>query len=202
MAEPLPPAPPPASPSNPGVPPVNVPRVAPGGLREVGVVSWLISQVSGVLAGTTPPNLFLTLGRRRRLFRGWLRFAARLMPRGKLPHRETELVILRVAHLRGCAYEFDHHVRLGRRLGVSPADVERIVTGPAAAGWTERERAVLTAADHLHEHQDWDDATWATLCGHLSEAECVELCVLVGHYEMLATVITALRIQPDRPRSP
>ena len=69
-------------------------------------------------AGTSPPNLFLTLGRHRKLFRGWLRFAGRLMPGGKLPRRETELVILRVAHLRSCQYEFDHHVHLGRRAGL------------------------------------------------------------------------------------
>ena len=59
----------------------------------------------------------MTLGRHRPLFRGWLRFAGRLMPGGKLPRRETEMVILRVAHLRQCAYEFEHHARLARRAG-------------------------------------------------------------------------------------
>ena len=63
------------------------PRISPGGRRDVGAVNWAFAQVSGLVTGTTPPNLFLTLGRNRKLFRGWLRFAGRLMPGGKLPRR-------------------------------------------------------------------------------------------------------------------
>ncbi|MBW8487528.1 carboxymuconolactone decarboxylase family protein [Actinomadura parmotrematis] len=176
------------------------PRVAPGGRREIGTANWLACQASGLVAGTNPPNLFATLARQRGLFRGWMWFAGRLMPGGRLPRRESELLILRVAHLRDCAYEFDHHVRLGRRAGVTAADVERLRRGPGAAGWSARERALLAAADSLHEHRDLDDATWTELRAHLTPSQCVELCMLVGHYEMLATVITALRVQPDVPR--
>jgi AhpD family alkylhydroperoxidase len=176
-------------------------RVAPGGRREVGVFAWGVSRVAGRVGGTTPPNLFLTLGRHRKLFRGWLRFAGRLMPGGRLPRRDTELVILRVAHLRSCSYEFDHHVRLGRRAGLGAAEIERVVEGPDAAGWSPREHALLAAVDRLHHDQDLDDAAWSSVRNHLDEREAIELCMLVGHYEMLATVIAALRIQPDRPPS-
>ncbi|MFC0039713.1 carboxymuconolactone decarboxylase family protein [Actinomadura rayongensis] len=176
------------------------PRVRPGRLAEIGPFTWLFARLSGRVAGTGPLNLFLTLGRRPRLFHTWLLFAGSLMPGGVLPRRESELVILRVAHLRSCQYEFDHHVRLARRAGVRSADVERVLAGPSAPGWTERERAVLAAVDALHASRDLSDAVWAALRRHLTEPECVELCMLAGHYEMLATVIGALRIEPDAPR--
>ncbi|MFI6937666.1 carboxymuconolactone decarboxylase family protein [Streptomyces sp. NPDC050418] len=179
---------------------MTAPRIRPGDRREVGLRTWLFSRGAGLVAGTRPPALFLTLGRHRKLFRGWLRFAARLMPRGTLPRRESELVILRVAHLRGCAYEFEHHRRLGRRAGVRSADVDRVVEGPGASGWSARERAVLTAVDRLHEQQDLDDAAWDELRTYLDEAQTIEFLLLVGHYQMLATTITALRLVPDRPR--
>jgi AhpD family alkylhydroperoxidase len=175
-------------------------RIAPGSRRDVGLFTWALSRVAGRVGGTGPPNLFLTLGRHRRLFRGWLRFAGRLMPGGKLPRRETELVILRVAHLRSCSYEFEHHVRLGRRAGLDDADIARVVEGPEAEGWSPLERALLSAVDRLHHDQDLDDSTWSSLLSHLDEREAIELCMLAGHYEMLATVIAALRIEPDRPR--
>lgn len=175
-------------------------RIAPGGRREVGLFAWGFSHAAGRVAGTAPPNLFLTLGRNRKLFRGWLRFAGRLMPRGSLPRRETELVILRVAHLASCRYEFDHHVRLGRRAGLGHDDFARVMQGPQADGWSARDRALLTAVDGLHDTRDLDDPAWETLRGHLDEREAIELCLLVGHYEMLAMAIAALRIQPDRAR--
>lgn len=181
---------------------MTAPRATPGGIRDVGVVNWLTCQIIGRATGTGPPNLFMTLARRRGLFRGWLWFAGRLMPGGTLPRRETELVILRVAHLRDCRYEFDHHVRIARRAGVRERDVERLKQGPDADGWNPRERAVLAATDQLHEQQDLDDETWTRLRTHLTEGECVELTMLAAHYEMLATVIRALRVRPDRSPNP
>lgn len=180
--------------------PVSSPRVTPGDRRAVGLLTWIVAGVSGRVTGTTRPNLFLVLGRHRRLFRGWLHFAGRLMPGGRLPRRDTELVILRVAHLRSCAYELEHHRQLAGRSGVSTDEVDRVVAGPDAPGWTPRERALLAAVDELHATGDLTDATWDALRGHLDERGAIELVLLASHYEMLATTIRALRIPLDRPR--
>ena len=179
---------------------MSPPRIPPGRRSEVGAATWTLAAIAGRVGGTRPLNLFLTLGRHRGLFRGWLMFAGRLMPGGKLPRRETELVILRVAHLRGCTYEFEHHVKLGRRAGVDAEDVRRVQDGPAADGWAARERTILEAVDELHATGDVTDHTWAALRTHLDDRRLIELVLLAGHYEMLATAIHTLRIQPDRPR--
>ena len=179
---------------------MSAPRITPGGRGDVGLPTWAFAQIAGRVTGTNPPNLFLTLGRHRGLFWGWLRFAGRLMPRGKLPRRETELVILRVAHLRDCQYEFTHHVKLGKRAGVTADDVQRVMAGPPAGGWSPREQAILTAVDELHHRGDLTDPTWATLRTHVDEKLVLELLMLVGHYEMLATFLNTLRVVPDRRR--
>ena len=176
------------------------PRIAPGSRREVGPFVWIFSRIAGRATGGKPPHLFLTFGRHRRLFRGWLWFAGRLMPGGRLPRRETELVILRVAGLTGCRYEHDHHVRLGRRAGLTDAEIARVGEGPQAGGWSDRERILLTAVDELHASRDVSDETWAKLEGLYDDRLLIELVMLVGHYEMLATVIETLRIQPESGR--
>ncbi|MFL5846133.1 MAG: carboxymuconolactone decarboxylase family protein [Solirubrobacteraceae bacterium] len=173
------------------------PRIAPGGVGDVGLFTWVFARIAGRVAGTGPPNLFLTFGRRRGLFRGWLRFAGRLMPRGSLPRRETELIILRVARGRDCAYEFEHHVRLGRRAGLTDADIVRVTAGPDAEGWSPRERVLLLATDELLASEDLTDATWEALREHLDERRVIEFLFLVGHYRMLASFITTVRIEPD-----
>jgi AhpD family alkylhydroperoxidase len=158
-----------------------------------------ISRISGRVSGTGPPNLFLTLGRHRRLFLGWLHFAGRMMPGGRLPRRTTELVILRVAHLRSCTYEWEHHVHLAKRAGLDAADVARLQAGPDDEAWPAQDRAVLRAVDELHATQDLSDETWRAL-GHLDDRQRIELLLLVGHYEMLATAINVLRVEPDARR--
>lgn len=176
------------------------PRITPGTRRDVGLFAWVVSWVSGRVSRTPPPNLFLTLGRHRRLFRGWVHFGGSLMPGGKLPRRDTELVILRVATLRSCAYELEHHTHLAGRAGLSPADVERVAAGPGDPAWSDRDRAILTAVDELVLDHDLGDDAWAALAPHLDDRRRLELVMLVGHYEMLATTIGALRIEPDRRR--
>ncbi len=175
-------------------------RVAPGARSDVGVLTWAFARASGLVTGTTPPNLFLVLGRHRRLFRGWLHFAGRLMPGGTLARRESELVILRVAHLRTCRYEIEHHERLGRRAGLGPDELARVAEGSDAEGWTERERMLLSVAEELHRTKDLTDGTWNALRQHLDERQAIELVLLASHYEMLATAVTALRIPLDQPR--
>jgi alkylhydroperoxidase family enzyme len=175
------------------------PRISPGRRSDVGLINWAIGTVAGKVAGTRPPNLFLTMARHRGLFRGWLFFAGRMMPGGKLPRRETELVILRVAHLAGSDYEFEHHVRLGGKAGVSDAEIERIVRPLGEGEWGERERAILAAVDELHQDHDLSDGNWTALRRYLDERQCIEFLLLVGHYAMLATFLTTLRVAPDRP---
>jgi AhpD family alkylhydroperoxidase len=176
---------------------MSAPRLTPAGLSQLGLINWVIWRVLSKIAGTADAHLFSALGRQRKLFRAWLRFSAQLMPGGLIRKHETELVILRVAHLRQCQYELDHHVRIGRRFGVTAELVERVFVGPTAPAWSDRHRALLTAVDALVRDKNVDDPTWATLRAHYSEAQCVELCLLVGQYEMLATTIHTLHIQRD-----
>jgi alkylhydroperoxidase family enzyme len=177
---------------------VVAPRIPPGGRAEIGLVNVAVARVAGVAMGSNPPHIFTTLARHRRLFRKWLRFAGALMPGGRLPRADTELLILRVAHNTGCEYEWHHHERIAQLSGLSVADVERVrAEGPGAAGWSERQAALLRAADELHADRKITDETWMTLTGMLKEDELIELCLLVGHYEMLAMTLNSLEVEPD-----
>lgn len=175
-------------------------RIGPGGRGEIGLLATGLAALAGRVTGTQPPAIFTTLSRARRTYWGWLGFAAGLMPFGRLPRRESEMVILRVAHLRSSDYEWEHHRRLGRRAGLSTAQIEQLAL-PAPQGWTARESAILSAVDRLVADRDLDDRAFADVRAHLTESETVELLLLVGHYDMLATTLGVLRVTPDPPRS-
>lgn len=174
------------------------PRISPGARADIGRRNALVVRVLGAATGGRPANLFPTLARHRRLFLPWLRFAGRLMPGGLLPRADSELLILRVAHNCASAYEWSHHEHIGRQAGLSAEEIERVRQGPDAPGWTKRQATLLRAADELHREHTISDATWAGLRGlGLSDAELIELCMLVGHYTMLAGTLNALGVQPD-----
>lgn len=178
----------------------GTPRIPPGRLRQIGPVAWAFSRVAGRAMGTQPPAIFTTLGRTHGLFWGWLHFAGRLMPGGKLPRRDSELVILRVAHLRDSDYEWAHHQRLGRRAGLSAAEIDRVRGATDDSAWSSRDRTLLSAVDELINTRDLSAETFARLRDHLDERRIIEFLLLVGHYDMLAMTLKALRLDPDQPR--
>jgi AhpD family alkylhydroperoxidase len=175
----------------------QIPRIGPGGVREIGWVNSGIVKLAGVAVGGDPPHIFSTLARHRRLFRRWLRFAGALMPGGRLPREDTELLILRVAHNSGCDYEWGHHERLARDAGLTEQEIARVRGGACAPGWSDRRAALLSAADELHLDRRIGDELWGRLRGMLDDPELIELCMLVGHYEMLAMTLNSLAVEPD-----
>jgi len=141
--------------------------------------------------------VFTTLGRHPRLFRTWLRFSATLLLRGDLPAADRELVVLRTAWRCGSWYEWAQHGVLAPRAGLTAHDVERVVEGPTALGWRPRQRLLIDAVDELHDRRVVTDRTWDALAAELTERQLIELCLLVGHYEMLAMTLNSLGVAPE-----
>ena len=158
--------------------------------------------MASLVTRTEPPQVFAEIGRHPRLFRAWLPFAGTLLFRGALPRVDAELVILRTAWNAGCEYEWEQHVELAARAGLGDAQIAAVARGAGAEIWRARQRLLLTAVDQLHANRGLDTATRADLDDELSAKQLVELCFLVGHYEMLAMLLNSRGVEPDAPRSP
>ena len=178
------------------------PRVRPATRSELGLPNYLIARISARAAKTTAPlNLFTTIGRNRGMFRRWLLFAGTLMPRGRLPRIDTELVILRVSHRTGAEYEAVHHRRMGLAAGLTAEQVESVAADSIDLGlWSPRQLLLLKAVDELQDDDRISDETFAGLRAEFSDQDLVELCMLAGHYSMLAGLINSLGIESDTHR--
>jgi AhpD family alkylhydroperoxidase len=181
----------------PCVPAAGSPRIRPGTRREIGWINTGIVKVAGFMVGGEPPRVFTTMARHRVLFRRWMGFAGKLMPGGKLPRVEAELVILRVAHRTGSEYEWAQHEQLAELAGLTKEEIARVKLGSEAPGWSERQALMLAAVDELLGDNRIGDELWARLVPHFDEIELIELCVLTGHYAMLAMTLNSLAVVPD-----
>jgi alkylhydroperoxidase family enzyme len=140
-------------------------------------------------------HFYGTLAHTPGAFAAFLDLGTELSAGTALDPRSRELVILRVGWLLGGPYVWGEHVIIGRREGLSPVEIERVIQGSAAEGWSDKERALLRAVEELHADAMIADATWAGLAGHFDERQLVELPMLVGHYHLTIFVQNALRIR-------
>jgi alkylhydroperoxidase family enzyme len=175
------------------------PRIDPLKPEELGPDAGDI--IAGLLAaqsskGTTQvPEFIATMLRHRDLFQRQVDMSTQLF-KGALPFRDTELVLLRISWLCRAPFVFGQHVQTSKRVcGFTSDDIERIVAGSNAAGWDERSRAILRAAEELHETSSISDATWAQLEAELDEKQLIELPILVGHIHGVAYVQNALQVR-------
>jgi alkylhydroperoxidase family enzyme len=173
----------------------GTPRIAPAPTGSLRPLARLVAEIAGRITGTGPTNIFTTLGQDPRLFRAWLRYSAQLMPFGRLPRRDTELVILRVAWQCRCAYEWHQHVPLGLRVGLTPDEVAGVAASSPAEGFSVRQQALLAAGDELLAQSALSDSTWSAVQAALGTREVIELCLLIGNYQGLAATIGGLGIQ-------
>jgi alkylhydroperoxidase family enzyme len=157
----------------------------------------VVAVAAGRMTHTEPHRIFTTLARHRRLFRRWLPIADMLLLRGDLPRSDTELLILRTAWNCWCWYEWVHHVRLARARGLPKAIVDAVPDWREHEQLSARQRHLLQAADELHRDHVISDDTWALLADELRDNELIELCFVVGHYEMLAMTLNSLGVQPE-----
>jgi AhpD family alkylhydroperoxidase len=141
-------------------------------------------------------NLLATLVRHPKLTRAFLRFNNHLLF-SSLPARLRELAVLRVAHRSDCEYEWRHHIRMGREVGLTDEDVDGVQRGEASDGL---DLAVLCAVDELRDKSVISDATWATLAEHLDERQRMDLVFTIGCYGALAMAINTFGVAPDQER--
>jgi alkylhydroperoxidase family enzyme len=179
-------------------------RIPSGGFRQLGLINWVAAKLSARKLRAPRMHLFATLGQHKRLFWLFLPYTLGLLS-GRLPNIDTELVVLRVAHLRSSEYELVHHRRIGQRHGLDAEKQGAIFAWPDAsealrAGLTQRQQTLLRATDQFVLERTIGDETWKQLSEHLNKRQLIEFCMLAGQYDALAATISALRIPPDQPR--
>jgi 4-carboxymuconolactone decarboxylase len=178
------------------------PRIAPlepeewsDEVREVlGGTLQRVGELSGGAAGPRPLNILMTIAHQPRLLAPFLGFAAALATRGSLPRRESELLALRSAWNCRSAFEWGHHVLYARAAGLDDEEIEAIALRPDAEQWSAGDRALLRAADELHDRQNISDTTWRQLKEHWDSGQLVEISFVVGNYTMLSMLANSTEV--------
>jgi AhpD family alkylhydroperoxidase len=189
-----------------GAPDGQVARIPSGKFPQLGPINWVLAKLGARSVRAPEMHLFTTLGQRQALFWAWALYGGRLL-RGRLPRIDTELVILRVAHLRSCEYELQHHRRMARQAGLDSQTQATIFAWPGVPETdgprtvlSARQQALLNATDELIKDRSITADTWQQLAVHLNRRQLIEFCMLATQYDALAATITALAIPLDNPR--
>ena len=143
------------------------------------------------------PNIFATLIHHPKLMKRWQVFGNHVLNKSTLPPRHRELLILRIGWLCRSEYEFGQHVVIGKRVGLSDREIERITHGPDAKGWDAFDATLLRAADELHADAFLRDETWNQLAESYDTMQLMDVVFTVGQYNLVSMALNTLGVQQD-----
>ncbi len=105
------------------------------------------AEEAGIPAYMAELNVFKVLLRRPRVGRALNDLIAALIFKGALDPRLRELIIMRIAWVKGSSYEWSQHWALSERIGLPADDIVGVRDWANHPGFTEADLAVLTATD-------------------------------------------------------
>lgn len=110
-----------------------------------------------------------------------------------------ELVRLRASQINGCAFCLDMHVTDARKAGESERRLATVSAWRETPFFSERERAALewTEALTLVSQHHVPDAVWEAVRPHFTEAELVELTLLITSINSWNRFAIAFRKMPE-----
>jgi alkylhydroperoxidase family enzyme len=112
--------------------------------------------------------------------------------------REREIAIWRTCVLCGCEYEWGVHVTVfGPSTDLDESHAAAVLTGAEHPIWTARDRLVIRLVDELHHTSRVSAELWAGLAGEWSDAELLDLVMLVGWYHAISYAANLAELVPE-----
>lgn len=129
---------------------------------------------------------------------GWLALLTAIRQKTSLPATLREMIIIRIAHLNGAAYEAEQHEPIARSEGVSEAQLKALADWKnEASQFDSVEQAVLELTDQMTRQVRVDPLCWDEVTRHWPDMQAVELVITIAAYNMVSRVLVALEITPS-----
>jgi AhpD family alkylhydroperoxidase len=142
-------------------------------------------------------NLYRTLMHSTAFAEGWLTLLSAVRNHSSLPASLRELIILRVAQLNDASYEYEVHLPIGIKAGISQEQIDAMAQWQDASVFSDGERAVLQLTDVMTREIKVGDDIYDAAALHFSEQEMVEIAVTVSAYNMVSRFLEAMHIDPE-----
>ena len=116
---------------------------------------------------------------------------------GNLEAKLRELVILRMATLRGSSYELMHHLPAAKMAGWSEMEISAI-TSTQPTGLEEKYSIAIQFVDDCSKLGKASDSIFEKASKVFSAPEIAEVALLAGFYEMLACFLKTMGVELDQ----
>lgn len=153
--------------------------------------------VRKLLSSLPPANVFRMVANAPNSLQGFIQLASSILLQSQFDARKREMAILRVAQVTKSAYEWEQHVRIALRVGVTQVEIDRISVDGPVQGLDEEGLLMCRVAEEISCDVRLSDDALTSLLTRYGTRQASELILCCSYFNMLSRFLESTRVALD-----
>lgn len=150
-----------------------------------------------LLASLPPANVFRMVANAPNSLQGFIQLASSILLQSQFDARKREMAILRVAQVTKSTYEWEQHVRIALRVGVTQAEIDLIGVDGAVHGLDEEGLLMCRVAEEISRDIRLSDEALSAILTRYGTRQASELILCCSYFNMLSRFLESTRVALD-----
>jgi alkylhydroperoxidase family enzyme len=157
--------------------------------------SELSPEIRKTLAALPPLHIFRMVANAPASFQPFLDLALSILARSEFDPRKREIAVLRVAHVLGAAYVWAQHVAVGRRVGLTDAEIAKISAEGPVRGLDDEGNLLCRVADEISRDVRLSDEALQAVLERYGVRQATELILCCSYFNLLGRFLESTRVE-------
>lgn len=150
-----------------------------------------------LLAALPPANVFRMVANAPNSLQGFVQLASSILLQSQFDARKREIAILRVAQVTRSTYEWEQHVRIALKAGVTPAEIDLIGVDGPVVGLDDEALLLCRVAEEISRDIRLSDDALGAILQRYGTRQATELILCCSYFNMLSRFLESTRVALD-----
>ena len=147
------------------------------------------------LLSLLPLNVFRMLGNVPTSIKPFVDMGGSVLFTSAFDPRKREIAILRVAHVTKAPYVWHHHVAIGRTVGITDGEIEKIACDAAVVSLEEEENLLCRVADEISRDVRLSDDALSQIIERYGNRGAAELIMACCWFNLVSRFTESTRVE-------
>lgn len=144
---------------------------------------------------SSPLNVVKMMANAPASFQGFQRFAGGILYQSKFDPRKREIAVCRIGHVTKANYEWTHHVRVAKSLGVTEEEISIIGTENPVTSLDAEGNLLCQVADEISIHVRLSDEALEQIVSRYGVQGATELILCCSYFNMISRFLESTRVE-------
>lgn len=143
----------------------------------------------------SPLNVSRMMANAPASFKGFQEFAGSILFQSEFDPRKREIAVLRIGHVTKANYEWTHHVRVAKSLGVTDEEVNKIGSENPVTSLDEEGNLLCRVADEISLDVRLSDDALSQILDRYGIRGATELILCCSYFNMVSRFLESTRVE-------